>query len=78
MNGFTSTCAVLGTKRRLAVVCMAVCVALSGTFALPGCGVRMGMEKVDDAKQAKKQAEGVQHKLEKELKKGQNGPGEDQ
>ena len=43
---------------------MAVCVLLSG------CGVRMGMEKVDDAKQAKKQAEDVQHKLQKDLKKG--------
>jgi F0F1-type ATP synthase membrane subunit b/b' len=29
------------------------------------------MEKVDDAKQAKKQAEDVQHKLHKDLKKGQ-------
>ena len=44
---------------------MAVCVALSG------CGVRSGMEKVDDAKQAKKQAEDVQKKLEKNIKKGQ-------
>ena len=44
---------------------MAVCVALSG------CGVRSGMEKVDDAKQAKKQAEDVQKKLEKDIKKGQ-------
>ena len=51
---------------------MAVCVALSGTFALSGCGVRMGMEKVDDAKQAKKQAEDVQKKLKKDLKKGQD------
>ena len=30
------------------------------------------MEKVDDAKQAKKQAEDVQKKLEKEMKKGQD------
>ena len=50
MNSFTNTNAVPGMKRRLAVVSMAVCVALSGTFVLSGCGVRMGMEKVDDAK----------------------------
>jgi hypothetical protein len=50
---------------------MAVCVALSGTFATSGCGVRSGMEKVDDAKQAKKQAEDVQKRLEKDLKEGQ-------
>ena len=71
MNSFTSTDAVSSMKRRLAIISMAVCVALSGTFALSGCGVRMGMEKVDDAKQAKKQTEGVQHKLQKDLKKGQ-------
>ena len=72
MNSITSTGAVAGTKRRLAVICMASLVALSGTFALSGCGVRMGMEKIDDAKQAKKQAEDVQHKLKKDLKKGQD------
>ena len=72
MNSFTSTNAVSSTKRRLAIISMAVCVALSGTFALSGCGVRSGMEKVDDAKQAKKQAEDVQKKLEKDLKKGQD------
>ena len=69
MNSFTRTDAVPGTKRRLAVVCMAACVALSGAFAASGCGVRMGMEKVDDAKQAKKQAEDVQKQLEKNLNK---------
>ena len=72
MNSFTNINAVSSTKRRLAVFCVAVCVALSGTFALSGCGVRMGMEKVDDAKQAKKQVEDVQHKLQKDLKKGQD------
>ena len=70
MNTFTSTNAASSTKRRLAVISMAVCVALSGAFAASGCGVRSGMEKVDDAKQAKKQAEDVQKKLEKDLKKG--------
>jgi F0F1-type ATP synthase membrane subunit b/b' len=30
------------------------------------------MDKVDDAKQAKKQAENVQDKLKKDLKKGQD------
>jgi len=72
MNIFTSTDAVSNMKRRLAVICMASLLALSGTFALSGCGVRMGMEKVDDAKQAKKQAEDVQDKLKKDLKKGQD------
>jgi uncharacterized protein YceK len=48
-------------KRKLAVA-LAACVLLSG------CGVRSGMEHVDDAKQAKKQAEDVQHKLHKDLK----------
>lgn len=59
------------TKKRLAILSMSVCITLSGAFAASGCGVRSGMEKVDDAKQAKKQAEGVQKKLEKDLKKGQ-------
>jgi hypothetical protein len=40
-------------KRRLAILSMAACVALSGVLAGSGCGVRMGMEKIDDAKQAK-------------------------
>ena len=52
-------------KRRLLALAMAACVLLSG------CGVRSGMERVDDAKQAKKQAEDVQDKLKKDLKKGQ-------
>ena len=60
------------TKRRIATISVAACVTLSGAFAASGCGVRMGMEKVDDAKQAKKQAEDVQKKLEKDLKKGQD------
>ncbi len=70
MKTFTSTNAVSSMKRRLAIISMAVFVALSGTFAASGCGVRSGMEKVDDAKQAKKQAEDVQKKLEKDLNKG--------
>jgi predicted small lipoprotein YifL len=72
MNSFTNFNAVSNTKRRLVFISMAVCVALSGTFGLSGCGVRSGMERVDDAKQAKKQAEDVQHKLKKDLKKGQD------
>jgi hypothetical protein len=72
MSNTMDTHPVLSTKKRLAILTMAVCVALSGTFALSGCGVRMGMEKIDDAKQAKKQAEDVQHKLKKDLKKGQD------
>ncbi len=59
-------------RHRLAVVAMSVCVAVSGTLAVSGCGVKSGMERVDDAKQAKKQAEDVQHKLKKDLKKGQD------
>jgi hypothetical protein len=70
MTSITNANSVSGTKRRLAVISMAVCVALSGAFVASGCGVRSGMEKVDDAKQAKKQAEDVQKKLEKDLKKG--------
>jgi protein involved in sex pheromone biosynthesis len=53
-------------KKRLAATLMAACVLLAG------CGVRMGMDKVDDAKQAKKQTEGVQKKLEKDLKKDED------
>ena len=52
-------------KRRFLALSMAACVLMSG------CGVRMGMEKVDDAKQAKKQAEDVQNNLEKKLDQGQ-------
>ena len=61
----------MGVKRRIAILSMAACVALSGVTMMSGCGVRMGMEKVDDAKQAKKQAEDVQSELEKDLQKGQ-------
>lgn len=58
-------------KRRLLAVLLAACVVLSG------CGVRQGMENVDDAKQAKKQVEGVQKKLQKDMNKGQEKlPGE--
>ena len=53
-------------RRRLVAFAMVACVLLSG------CGVRMGIEKVDDAKHAKKQAEDVQDKLQKDLKKGQD------
>jgi hypothetical protein len=63
--------AVWSMKRRVAILSMAACVALSGVLAGFGCGVRMGMEKIDDAKQAKKQVEKQRHELEKELQKGQ-------
>jgi hypothetical protein len=63
--------AVWSIKRRFAILSMAACVTLSGVVAGSGCGVRMGMEKVDDAKQAKKQAEKQRDELEKELQKGQ-------
>ena len=66
-----NTHAVRSMKRRFAILSMAACVALSGVVAGSGCGVRMGMEKIDDAKQAKKQVEKQRDELEKELRKGQ-------
>ena len=63
--------AVWSMKRRFAILSMAACVALSGVITGSGCGVRMGMEKIDDAKQAKKQVEKQRHELEKKLQEGQ-------
>jgi hypothetical protein len=63
--------AVSSMKRRFAILSMAACIALSVVVAVSGCGVRMGMEKVDDAKQAKKQVEKHRDELEIELWKGQ-------
>jgi hypothetical protein len=63
--------AVSSMKRRFAILSMAACVTLSGVVAVSGCGVREGMEKVEDAKQAKKQVEKQRDELEKELRKGQ-------
>ena len=63
-------CAVSSIQRRLAILSMAACVAVSGVAA-SGCGGREGMEKVEDAKQAKKQVEKQRDELEKELRKGQ-------
>ena len=63
--------AVWSMKKSFAILSIAACVALSGVVAGSGCGVRMGMEKIDDAKQAKKQAEKQRHELEKQLRKGQ-------
>jgi hypothetical protein len=37
-------------KRRFAILSIAACVALSSMLAGSGCGVMMGMEKIDDAK----------------------------
>ena len=53
MSRITTTSTVSSTKKRLAILSMAVCIALSGAFAASGCGVRSGMERVDEAKQAK-------------------------
>ena len=63
--------AVWNMKRRLAILSMAACVTLSGVVAGSGCGVRMGMEKIDDAKQAKKQVEKQRDELENKLQEGQ-------
>ena len=61
-------------KRRLAVLSMAACVALSGALAVPGCGVMEGMERAGDAKQTKRQVEKQGEQLEKELREGQEDP----
>ena len=45
-----SNLAVWSMKRRFAILSMAACVTLSGVVAGSGCGVRIGMEKIDDAK----------------------------
>ena len=63
--------AVSSMKRRFAILLMAACVMVSGVAAVSGCGVRMGMEKVDDAKQVKKQADKQTQDLQKDLQKGQ-------
>jgi hypothetical protein len=63
--------AVWSMKRRFAILSMAACVVLSGVVAGSGCGVRMGMEKIDDAKQAKKQVEKHRHELERKLQERQ-------
>jgi hypothetical protein len=58
-------------KKRFAILSMAACVTLSGVAAVSGCGVREGMENVEDAKQAKKQVEKQRDELEKKLQEGQ-------
>ena len=58
-------------KKRLAILLMAACVSLSGVVTVSGCGIRMGMEKVEDAKQAKEQVKKQRDELEKELRKGE-------
>ncbi len=58
-------------KRRLAVLSMAACVALSGALAVPGCGVMEGMERAEDAKQTKERVEKQGEQLEKKLREGQ-------
>jgi hypothetical protein len=71
MSRITTTSTVSSTKKRLAILSMSVCITLSGAFAASGCGVRSGMERVDEAKQAKKQVEKQQNELEKQLNRGQ-------
>ena len=71
MSRITSTSTTSSTKKRLAILSMSVWITLSGTFAASGCGVRSGMERVDEAKQAKEQVEKQQKELEKQLNKGQ-------
>ena len=66
-----SNCTVSSMKRRFAILSMAACIMLSGVAAVSGCGVRDGMEKVEDARQAKKQVEKQRHELEKKLQEGQ-------
>ena len=68
---YESNRTVSSMKRKFAILSMAACVTLSGVVAGSGCGVRMGMEKIDDAKQAKKQAEKQRQELEKKLQEGQ-------
>ena len=63
--------AVSSIQRRLAIFSVAACVTLSGVAAVSGCGVREGMEKVEDAKKAKKQVEKQRDELEKKLQEGQ-------
>jgi cell division protein FtsB len=52
-------------KRRIVALLMAALITVSG------CGVRSGMEKVEDAKQAKKQVEKQRRELEKNLQENQ-------
>jgi hypothetical protein len=71
MSRIAITSTVSSTKKRLAIFSMSVCITLSGAFAASGCGVRSGMERIDDAKQAKEQVEKQQKELEKQVNKGQ-------
>jgi hypothetical protein len=41
---------------------------VSGATA-PGCGIQMGQEKIENAREVKKQVENSQRKLEKNLEK---------
>jgi outer membrane lipoprotein-sorting protein len=59
----------LDPRRRFVILTVAVCVLASG--AVSGCGVRQGEENIQEARDAKKQVEDVQHKLEKKLQDGQ-------
>ncbi|HJQ29364.1 MAG TPA: hypothetical protein VJ827_08480 [Rubrobacter sp.] len=55
-------------KQRLAILSMVLCVLVSGA-AVSGCGVQMGQEKIQNAREVKKQVEDSQRKLEKNLGK---------
>jgi hypothetical protein len=56
-----------GMKRRFAILSTAACIVVFG--AASGCGVQMGQEKIDEARQVQKQAEDSQRKLEKSCRR---------
>lgn len=60
-----SSGSVSGVMRRLAILSVAACVLVSG------CGVQEGQKKIENARDAKKQVENIQDKLEKKLEEGQ-------
>ena len=60
-----SSGSVSGVKRRLTILSMAACILVSG------CGVQEGQEKIENAREVKKQVENSQDKLEKKLEEGQ-------
>jgi hypothetical protein len=59
---------VSGMKQKLAIFSMVLCVLLSGAAA-SGCGVQMGQEKIENAREVRQQVENSQRKLEKNLEK---------
>jgi hypothetical protein len=59
---------VSSVKQRHAILSMVLCVVVSGAAA-SGCGIQMGQEKIENAREVKKQVENSQRKLEKNLEK---------